>query len=352
MDIIQGKFMPSLWPPVEEDPSTGFPNLFALLSDLRGAELTLKGTCVGLRLRRMGDINAAYGAEAGDEDVIRLSKSILKAASEPVWSQVRYYRLAGDEFCLFFPNGTPEDARSFIALLESDESCPAVTHAIAPQLEEPGEPPDVFLSIWALLQPRSSQDPTGKDKSATIVKRLVAAIGESVDLLRDARRLAYTDDTSGLPNHRAALYRIKALLSSPDPEGRQFSLLFVDGDNLRQYNEEMGYEAGNEMIKRLGEAISGATRPGETIARWLSGDEFMVILPGVDKTGAIERAKRICASVQKEAVLWPLPVTVSIGVVTCPDDGVEIDRLLAKAEKANSNAKKLGKNRVCAAGIA
>lgn len=349
MDMIEGQFTPPLWPPVEEDPLTGFPNLFALMSDLKGTDLRLEGTVLGLDLEGLGDINAALGMEAGDQTVIALSKSILKAVSDSRWSQVKYYRLAGDEFCLFFPNGTPEDAKDFIALLESDTSCPSVSHAIA-QPAKSGEPLDVFLDLWALLQVHTSQEVAQKDNSAAIVRHLMRTIGETVELLRDARILAYTDDTTGLPNHRAASYRIEAYLSSPDVEQRRLSLLFVDGDNLRQYNDEMGYEAGNEMIRRLGAAISSATGPGETIARWLSGDEFMIILPGVDKAGAIDRANCICSTVEKEAASWPFPVTVSIGVVTCPDDGVEIHRLLAKAEKANNSAKKLGKNRVCAAG--
>ena len=121
----------------------------------------------------------------------------------------------------------------------------------------------------------------------------------------------------------------------------------MDGDNLRQYNDELGYKAGNEMIRRLGASISGAAAPEDTVTRWLSGDEFMISLPGTDRKRAVEKANSICAAVKKKSARWPFPVTVSIGVVTCPEDGFDIELLLAKVEKANNSAKKMGKNQVC-----
>ena len=336
MNSHKDKLVPSPWPPVEEDLETGFPNLFALLSSLRQGDAILKGPALGLEL-----------SETGDRAVMALSRSILKAVSAGRWPRARHYRLAGD-FYVFFPGGSVEDVRGFVSFLRSDSSCPAVTHTIAAPGDD-ADPLDMLLDLWARLLPGSSRGNAGNDSSINIARHLLTKIEAIVDLLQEARRLAYTDDISGLPNHRAASYIIENHLSSIRAD-YPLSLLFVDGDNLRQYNEEMGYEAGNEMIRRLGATISCATAPGETVTRWLSGDEFMIILPGVDKAGAIEKANRICAEVKDKSAGWEFPVTVSIGIVTSPEDGVDTKLLLAAVEKANSNAKKLGKNRVCTAG--
>lgn len=195
------------------------------------------------------------------------------------------------------------------------------------------------------LQLQRSRRP---DPMRHLASRLVEQIRETVEHLKASRRMAYTDDVSGLPNHRAARYLIAQNLTNV--ENPVLSLLFVDGDDLKKYNENLGYQAGNEMIRKLGAILSGATLPGELVARWLSGDEFMVVLPGYSKEEALEKAKALCASVREESACWTYPITVSIGVATYPDDADSVDALVAAAEEANALAKCEGKNRVCMPG--
>ena len=116
--------------------------------------------------------------------------------------------------------------------------------------------------------------------------------------------------------------------------------------DLKKYNDTLGYEAGNDMIRKLGSVLSGRTRPGELVARWLSGDEFMIVLPGYTKIHAIEKASSICADVKTESAHWALPITVSIGVATYPDDARDMLSLVSRAEDANAKAKSNGKDGV------
>ena len=127
-----------------------------------------------------------------------------------------------------------------------------------------------------------------------------------------------------------------------------FSILFIDGDNLKQYNT-LSYQRGNLMIRDLGRLIADQLRRGDFLARWFSGDEFLVILPRADRAEALRVGERLRSKVEKTTRKWPFPITISVGVATYPIDGSTMEELLVKAEKANALAKKEGKNKVCEA---
>lgn len=178
-----------------------------------------------------------------------------------------------------------------------------------------------------------------------------------------AEQLAHHDDISGLPNHRAATALLERTLTaataahqartrdvSPSRRrqergSRSFAVLFIDGDNLKLYNED-GYEAGNRMIARLAGALAARLRPTDYVARWLSGDEFLAILPGADRTGARRAAERLRAAVEREFRDALIPVTISVGLAVFPEDGTTAGALVDRAVTYNAAAKKAGKNRV------
>jgi diguanylate cyclase (GGDEF)-like protein len=124
-----------------------------------------------------------------------------------------------------------------------------------------------------------------------------------------------------------------------------FSLLFIDGDDLKRYNK-VSYETGNDMIKRLSGIIVETLRNEDKIFRWLSGDEFLIVLKETNEVKAIRIAERIRQAVEEQTKTWIYPVTISIGISSYPKDGCCITELIDKAEKANGFAKDAGKNRV------
>lgn len=341
--ISEDTYLPEPWMSVEEDPLTGLPNLMALLADLPLSPAG-PGMAIAIDIVGLGTINDRDGREAGDQAIINLAKSMRQAASQISSDSVKLYRIGGDEFCAIMM-GEREDTCRLVISMCGDSNTPAFRYSLIEFSAETGSSRDAFFEIWGALeegmQLQRSQRP---DPMRHLASRLVEQMKETVDHLKASRRMAYTDDVSGLPNHRAARFLIgEHLTTVKDPV---LSLLFVDGDDLKRYNESLGYEAGNDMIRKLGAVLSGATRPGELVARWLSGDEFMVVLPGYSRNDALEKAAAICASVKAESVYWPLPITISVGVATCPDDAQDLSGLVSKAEEANAKAKSNGKDGV------
>jgi diguanylate cyclase (GGDEF)-like protein len=323
--------MPEPWLAVGEDPLTGLPNMLTFVAELPGPTGESGGVAVGFDLARLGKINQEQGRDAGDRTLVAFARSFANAASQVGSERVSLYRFGGDEFCAII-RGPREDAGRLVKAMSSDKSTPAFRYSVVAFSPETGSSREAFFEIWAPLQ---------------VGGRLVEQVKETVEQLKASRRMAYTDDISGLPNQRAARYLISEHVAKHSGENFQLSLLFVDGDDLRRYNDNLGYGSGNEMIRRLGAVLSASTLPTEVVARWLSGDEFMIILPGYGKARALEKAQTICENVKQESSNWIYPVTVSVGVATFPDDAAGSESLLLKAEEANAKAKNMGKDRVC-----
>lgn len=168
-----------------------------------------------------------------------------------------------------------------------------------------------------------------------------------VSRLATANRLAHTDDISGLPNHRAAVAMLIRVLQRHQRSQQPFAVLFLDGDNLKRYND-LSYEDGNQMIARLAAVFTDHLRPGDYLARWLSGDEFLVVLPGANSAAAARVAERLRSAIERTFFDSAIPVTVSVGIAMFPEDGKLPESLLHLAALSNAEAKRRGKNQVVA----
>jgi len=164
-------------------------------------------------------------------------------------------------------------------------------------------------------------------------------------LLDDAQRTSLLDSISGLPNMRAALIKLDQILNRSIASQEPFSVLLMDGDNLTQYNN-ISYAEGDKMIQRISAVLSENMRPGDFIARWRAGDEFIAILPDTNSEGALTVGERFCAAIRKRSRGWRFPITISIGVATFPIHGKDTETLVDSAEGALKRAKDLGKDRV------
>jgi diguanylate cyclase (GGDEF)-like protein len=327
---------------------TGLPNLLSLIDDLQGPSTTDRLAVAGFDVKGLGRVNADFGRKEGDRILKEVAASIVKATSALNIAGSRVYRLGGDEFCTVLPGLSHAD--SLIEALKADGTLSRVRYAVVTCYCRGKRLENVFLEIWPLLvDSLQSQAGARGAQMKTLIRLLVERVRETVEMLKVSRRLAYTDDVSGLPNQRAAKHFIREYLSKREETEGPLGILFADGDNLRTYNDNLGYAGGNEMIRKLGGTISAATAPGELVARWLSGDEFMIILPGCGKKQALDKAGAICRAVEAQSAHWPYPVTVSIGVASSDEDGKDLEVLISKIEKANAKAKKLGKNQVCGA---
>ena len=171
---------------------------------------------------------------------------------------------------------------------------------------------------------------------------LVLFMGRMLD---DAQNASYLDSISGLPNMQAALLKMDKVLNDAISSNQPFSILLIDGDNLRLYNN-ISYAMGDEMIQNLSAVLSEKLRPGDFVARWRTGDEFIAVLPNTTSEGARIVGERFCSAVRETSQAWRFPASISTGISTYPKHGNNINALVDVAEGAMKHAKDEGKDRV------
>ena len=155
--------------------------------------------------------------------------------------------------------------------------------------------------------------------------------------------LARTDPLTGLMNRRAFAERVGGEVARARRYGTPLSLLLLDLDGLKRYNDSAGHEAGDAALCSLAEALRSGSRAADQSARW-GGDEFMMLAPHTGGAEALELAERVRALVASSG---QGRVTASIGVATLePGDPRTAAALEADADAAVYEAKKLGGNRV------
>ena len=145
--------------------------------------------------------------------------------------------------------------------------------------------------------------------------------------LRSARQYqalderAHTDALTGLPNRGAFEERLATLAHVFDRYARPFSLLVLDVDFFKKFNDTHGHDAGDKVLQHVSAILRQAVRDVDTPAR-LGGEEFVVLLPETTLRASADAAERIRRSIETRPVTWngrPLSVTVSIGAASCPE---------------------------------
>ncbi|HET7520039.1 MAG TPA: GAF domain-containing protein, partial [Candidatus Limnocylindria bacterium] len=153
---------------------------------------------------------------------------------------------------------------------------------------------------------------------------------------------ADTDALTGLGNHGAFQRTLAEVLGQPEgaaPSRRRarqvgpVSLLMMDLDNFKAYNDRLGHPAGDALLHAVGTAIYGSARADDRVFRY-GGDEFALILPGADAIAAEAVAERVRAAVARLTVKDASPVTISIGVAAYPRDATDKNDLIAAADTA------------------
>lgn len=165
---------------------------------------------------------------------------------------------------------------------------------------------------------------------------------------RDAAiRLSTVDSLTGLFNRTFFFAAVGREIARCARSGRGFCLLMMDLDDLKAINDRLGHFQGDRVLRGVGDVIVAGVRRIDTAARY-GGDEFVVLLPETDPTGAFVLAEKIRLGVNAIAI----DVTgidhpsISIGVVSYPGDGRTADELMISADNAMYASKRAGKDRV------
>ncbi|UCH11946.1 MAG: diguanylate cyclase, partial [Candidatus Omnitrophota bacterium] len=155
------------------------------------------------------------------------------------------------------------------------------------------------------------------------------------------QELSILDDLTGIYNHRHFHDVLPREIARAKRYSQSFSLLMIDIDDFKKYNDTHGHLAGDELLKKIAKSFMQAVRSVDMVFRY-GGEEFVILLPQASKQNGAEICKRIHDSMKQK-----LPVTVSIGLAGFPEDGTSKDELIEKIDSAMYQAKRLGKDRSC-----
>jgi diguanylate cyclase (GGDEF)-like protein len=156
---------------------------------------------------------------------------------------------------------------------------------------------------------------------------------------------AITDGVTGLYTHRHFQERIAEACREYERTLKPFSLIMVDTDHFKQYNDTLGHSEGDKVLKEIAALIKSYTRDSDLVCRY-GGDEFAVILKDSDKESSIKTAERIREAIQYRFHTYQVKISASIGVATFPEDAVSKTNLVTAAETALHRSKMGGRNQV------
>ena len=182
-------------------------------------------------------------------------------------------------------------------------------------------------------------------------KRLVALVSGITGLavthvtrLRATQQIADQDALTGTRTKRVAQLRLAEQMAKAEASRRPLSLILLDIDHFKAYNDTRGHVDGDAALRQVGHVLTGAIREDDTAARY-GGDEFLVLLPGAGK----ERAQAVAEHLRRTVETLGLGLSLSGGVATYPEDAASGVALVRAADHALYEAKAQGRNRVVTA---
>ena len=161
---------------------------------------------------------------------------------------------------------------------------------------------------------------------------------------RQLEQLALTDGMTGLLNHRGFQEELEKAYERHTRQGIPLSLILMDVDHFKQFNDTYGHQGGDAILQRFGQLLKSTTRRHEPAARY-GGEEFAVILEGADPAQAIQAAERFKEAIHKRR--WPhRQITASFGVATVYDGTIDREELIRRSDVAMYASKRNGRDQV------
>ena len=174
---------------------------------------------------------------------------------------------------------------------------------------------------------------------AQLYFRLVSRAHEQLGVI------AATDPLTGLLNRRSLIAQWRHAVENQRCTAEGVAVLLCDIDRFKDINDRFGHETGDQVLREIGERLKASTRADDHVARW-GGEEFLVLMPGLDLETALDVAEALRARAGGHPVTaagTALKVTVTVGV-TRQETGETVDRAISRADAALYRGKKQGRN--------
>lgn len=174
-----------------------------------------------------------------------------------------------------------------------------------------------------------------------------------VKLYQEIELIAITDSLTNLHTRRYCMERFQEELERSKMRKIQLSILMIDVDFFKKFNDNFGHLTGDQILREIGTIIMDNIREIDIAGRF-GGEEFFIVLPDTDQDGAryvAERIRRATEEATIKAYDTNVKATISIGVATFPENGKKKEELLDKADWALYRSKKMGRNKVSSFGV-
>lgn len=170
-----------------------------------------------------------------------------------------------------------------------------------------------------------------------------AMVLDKIKDYKKMRRMALTDNLTGLYNRHYAHMRIKQEAKRASREGYPISVIFADIDKFKSVNDTFGHDIGDLALKHVANIINDVSREYDVAIRW-GGEEFVLFLPNTTTEGALALAERLRVFIENSDFQY-CKLTLSLGIATYPIDNMNVEKVIGFADEALYYSKQSGRNR-------